>query len=337
MKIFNLDVPKDQTKDAFRLATQSSLSIVITYLAVQEFKVANIFLALLSAVLVVEPTIGDTIIQAKNRIIATLVGSIIAFFLVIVLPLHLETIISLAITMFVLNAIAAFKPSWRYGIVAAVAISLGAEQDAFEISLERLMAIGIGLGIGIVISLLVFPEKAETRAKKNIRRALSAASNRFETAVQNTRKGENKDLTSSAEKFHKNINAAERTANSISFGRKQPILNQIKTTRKLYNSILIIHRVAAHAENDVTNGNSGIEVDAEIVHEKASKILKALANQDKIEDSELEIFSDLVEKAKDHVVLNPDNKSVNMLRQTFVFGLTEIRDSISVLVKIIKK
>jgi len=336
MKIFDIEIPKDQTKDAFRLAIQSSVSVVITYLVVQEFEITNIFVALLSAVLVVEPTIGDTIIQAKNRITATLVGSIIAFVLIVVLPLNLGTIISLAFTMFVLNAIAGFKPSWRYGIVAAVAISLGSEENAFDTSLQRITAIGIGLGIGIVISFIIFPDKAENRAKRHIRKALRAAANRFEIAITNTRKEENKDFTSSAEKFHRNINAAERTAKSISFGKKQPILDRINDTRKLYNSILIIHRVATHAENDITNGGSGIEKDAEKVQKKASEILKCIANREEVDEKSLEIFSNFVEKAKNNIELNPDNKSVNMLRQTFVFGLTEIRDSISNLVKTIK-
>ena len=333
MKVLNFEISNDQAKDAFRLAVQSAASITITYLVVQKFEITDIFVALLSAVLVVEPTIADTINQARNRITATFVGSVIAFFLVAILPWGLGTIISLAVTMFIINGIAGFKPSWRYGTVAAVAISLGSNDNAFDTSWNRLLAIGIGLSIGIIISLIIFPDKAENRAKRHIRKALRAAAARFEIALNNTRKKDNNDFTDAASKFHKNINAAQKTANAIKFTNKSIILRRIENTRKLYNSILIIHRVAQSSKEDITSGDSGIEKDSQIVREKASQILKALADNKEIDEKDLKIFSELVEEAKEHIVLIPDNKSINMLRQTLVFGLTEVRESIEALVK----
>ena len=333
MKVLNFEISIDQAKDAFRLAIQSTASITITYLVVQKFEITDIFVALLSAVLVVEPTIADTINQARNRITATFVGSVIAFFLVAILPWGLGTIISLAVTMFIINGIAGFKPSWRYGTVAAVAISLGSNDNAFDTSWHRLMAIGIGLSIGIIISFIIFPDKAENRAKRHIRKALRAAAARFEIALNNTRKKDNNDFTDAASQFHKNINAAQKTANAIKFTNKSIILRRIENTRKLYNSILIIHRVAQSSKEDITSGDSGIEKDSQIVREKASQILKALADNKEIDEKDLKIFSELVEEAKEHIVLNPDNKSINMLRQTLVFGLTEVRESIEALVK----
>ena len=75
------DVSKEKVRDAFRLALQSSISAVITYSLMQSFGLPEIFVGVLSAVLVVEPSIGNTFNQAQGRIVATIVGSAIGFIL----------------------------------------------------------------------------------------------------------------------------------------------------------------------------------------------------------------------------------------------------------------
>ncbi|NND88974.1 MAG: hypothetical protein HKM28_06990, partial [Flavobacteriaceae bacterium] len=68
---------KSSQIDALRLAIQSSVSAIMTYVIMSSFQIPEIFLGILSAVLIVSPSIGDTYHQAKQRILSTIIGCLI--------------------------------------------------------------------------------------------------------------------------------------------------------------------------------------------------------------------------------------------------------------------
>lgn len=320
-----------QLKGALRLALQSAFAAIGAYGLLQALGIPEVFVGVLSAVLVVGPSIGNTFSEAKGRIVSTLVGSAIGFVLVSFMPWGVGTAVSLGLCMFVINMIAHFKPSWRYGVVAAVAIALGSENNTITMTLNRLISIGIGVTVGIFVSLSVLPDKAEDRARRYLRRALRNASRRFEIAVANTRvaKEEQEDSGETADNFYTNLSYAKGAAQAIKFNKDQSIiLQQIENTEKLYNSILIIHRVADQSEKGVSDEEAGIEENAEELKEMACSLIKQLANQEQKQDIDLEEFTQLVQTTQKNINTNANNKEVNIRRHTFIFGLTEIRDSI---------
>ncbi len=326
-----LNIDKSQLIDALRLALQSSVSALITFTVMSSYNIPEIFLGLLSAVLIVEPSIGNTFNQAKGRILATLVGSAIGFLCVSVSPWGFATAISIFIVMFIMNGISSYRPDWRYGVVAALAIALGSENDALSTSLDRVIAILIGVVIGIVVSLIVWPDRASNRSRRYLNKALLAASDRFDKAVINTRQTENEGSESIELNYHKNIDAAERSAEAIRFGDKEKIQKEINITKKLYNSIIIIHRVAVHSDSHVSDGEAGIENDSENAKNLACKITKAFANNTEVKTSEIEELSDMVDNIKSNIQSSDDDKRINTLRYAFIFGLYEIKDSLKAL------
>ncbi|HKJ06468.1 MAG TPA: FUSC family protein, partial [Flavobacteriaceae bacterium] len=216
-----VELTKDKFHDALRLALQSSIAASITFLVMKSFNIPEIFLAILSAVLVVEPSIGDTFKQAKGRVYATLVGSAIGFIFVALIPWGFGTAVSLLITMFIMNGIAGLKPSWRYGVVAAVAISLGSEENALATSLDRLIAIVIGITIGILATSVIWPNKASKRANNHLRKALNACKERLEIAYENSKTDDKEDASEVADNFHTYLGRAKGAAEAIKFGNKK--------------------------------------------------------------------------------------------------------------------
>lgn len=327
IKKFLSKTPKRKYKDALRIATQSAVSAAATYAILTGFGLPQVFVGVLSAVLVVESSIGNTLEQSKGRVSATVVGSIIGFICATLIPYGAATAISLAIAMFIMNAISTFRPSWRYGVVAAVAIALGSPDNAIDMSIDRIISIFIGITIGILSSLIFWPEKASSRANKHFRQALRVASERFTNALENTRTSGADDEETSV-KFHNQLSNARDALKSIKIEDVSQLRLQIDNVEKLYNSILIIHRVAAHSEKGVSDGKAGIKNDAERVRELACEITQSLADNEAIGKEKLDEFSSCVNQVRSNIHLSESDSDINILRNALLFGLAEVESAI---------
>ncbi|WP_430412791.1 FUSC family protein [Kordia sp.] len=333
-KIFKnipVELTRDKLRDAFRLALQSSIAAALAFTVMESFGLPEVFLAVLSAVLIVEPSIGDTFSNAKGRVLATIAGSIIGFIFISLIPWGFGTAISLLIGIFIMTGVASIHPSWRYGVVAVVAISLASEGEAIGMSLDRLFAIAIGIVVGLVCTAIIWPEKASKRANKHLRKALNAASKRFEVAYRNTKSDDKDDAKNIADDFHTSLGKAKGAAKVIRLSDTQRVFDQIDATEKLYNSILIIHRVAESADTTILDDNAGIKNDTEKLKKHASELIKQMVNRKTIAQEDMDDFSDLVEKIKGEVNVDSDNVEQNMFRHAFVFGITEIKESLQLL------
>ena len=336
MIAFLKNIHKDQAKDAFRLAIQSAIAGALCYYLMVLFKIPERFVGVLSAILVIEPSIGNTFQQAKGRILSTLVGIVIGFIFVALIPWELGVIISLLLSLFIINGIASFKPEWRYGVVAAVALALGSEGSAFDLALDRLFSIGFGVALGILISFIIWPITAEKRTLQFIKKALKNTCDRFKIEFKNTRDSKNKKATTVNNNFSTNINQAKKTASTITFAKKENLFKLIDYTERLYNSITIIQRVAEKSDKNVSDGDAGVEKNSEKVTEQACTIIDKIASKKEVTDKEIKEFSNLIETTKSNIQTNIDDKDLSILRNTFMFGLSEIKDSIEKLHKSLK-
>jgi uncharacterized membrane protein YccC len=325
---FIKNISKEEAKDAFRLAIQSALAGAICYYLMILFGISERFVGVLSAILVIEPSIGNTFQQAKGRLLSTIVGIVIGFIFVALIPWELGVILSLLLSLFIINGIASFRPEWRYGVVAAVALALGSEGEAFDLALNRLLSIGFGVAVGILISLIVWPDTSENRTLRYIRKALKNTCDRFKIEFSNTRDKKNKKTTKANNNFSTNINQAKNTLASVTFNDKSTLKEIIENTERLYNSITIIKRVANRSNNNITNGESGVEKNSEEVTEKACEIIDSFARKKEVSEDEIDKFSDLINKTKNNIQIKVDDKELSLLRNTFMFGLTEIEESI---------
>ena len=327
------NISKEEARDAFRLAIQSALAGAVCYYLMILFEIPERFVGVLSAVLVIEPSIGNTFQQAKGRVLSTFVGVVIGFVFVALIPWELGVILSLLLSLFIINGISSFKPEWRYGVVAAVALALGSEADTFDLALNRLLSIGFGVVVGIVISLLVWPDTSEKRALRHLRKALKNTVDRFKIEFDNTRGKNNKSANKTNNNFSSNISNAKNIANSITFNDKKNILDLIDSTERLFNSITIIQRVAEKSEGNVSDGDAGIKKDSEKVTEKACGIIDAFSQKKEVNQKQIDEFINLIETTKSNIQTKVDDKELSLLRNTFMFGLTEVKDSIEAIYK----
>lgn len=334
---FLKNIYKSQVKEAVRLGLQSAIAGALCYYLMVLLQIPERFLGVLSAILVIESSIGNTFLQAKDRLLATLVGAAIGFTFVVLIPWELGTILSLLISLFIINGISSFRPAWRYGVVAAVALALGSEGEAFELVLDRLISIGFGVSIGILVSFLVWPDTSEKRALRFIRSALKNTCDRFQIEFKNTKKKKNKKATKINDNFSTNINQAKKTADSIAFANNKNIHQLIGSTEMLFNSITIIQRVADRSHTNIRDKESGIEKNSEKIIDNACKIIKKFASKKTVSKEEIDAFSKLIKDTKAAIKSDTSDKELSLLRNTFMFGLSEIRENIEMLYKNFKE
>ena len=172
-----------QLRDALRLAIQSGVAAAVMFLVMEWLDLPEVFVGVLSAVLIVQPSVGSTLGSGMQRVAATLVGCVVGVATLWALPYGYGTAVALAISMLLMNFIAGLRPEWRYGAVAAVALALGSDQDVTATAIDRCLSIGIGAAVGIVVSLVVWPERASTRAERKLRKALTLLSEAMERAA----------------------------------------------------------------------------------------------------------------------------------------------------------
>lgn len=230
--------------DAARLALQSATAAAATFSLMQSLGLNEKFVAILSAVLVVQPSLGTTIGAAAERFAAALVGCAIGLTCLYLLPDGYGTAAALAISMFVMNAIAAFRPDWRYGVVAAVALSLGSESSAMLAATERSIAIGTGIAVGILVSLLVWPEKSETRVERHIRNALRAARDRLQKTLALTDGGDEEGNGNARRRFLRELSAARETIKHIRFADSESFKSKVEAVERFQQGMTMLDRVA---------------------------------------------------------------------------------------------
>lgn len=336
-RLMQLKLPdkcQHEIRDAARLAVQSAASAAIVFVLMHSLGLPEVYIGVLTAVLIVEPSIGSTLGQASDRFLATLVGSLIGLVCLLLLPDGYGTAAALALSMLVINAVAAFKPGWRYGVVAAVAISLGAESDALQTAMDRGIAIALGIAVGTVVSLVLWPDAAETRAERYLRAAISAIGRRMTAAVEGARLSADEDDAAERRQYHDNISNARSAAEAIRFADGDTVREKIETVSRLYNSVLIVNRVAESSDG-VISSNEAFQQNIENIRRCGSELVEALVQGDTDQDQRLERIGDAISAIRKMAAHSGPGDHV--LQDVLVFGLEQLAADLHSLCEVCRK
>ncbi len=324
-------------KDILRLSLRSAVAAVVTYALIFYIRPDQAFLAILSAVLILDFHTGSTLNAAKNRIFATLFGSILGVLSVWLLPYGWGTAAALALSMLVLNAIAAVKSEWRYGVVAAIAISLGAETNALGISIDKLIAVGTGAGVGVLVSVLVLPHKAEVRARTYMRKAIKSMGDRFTIVIQNTKSDEGKSPKEARKNFYSNMGIARASAKHIKFYNAENIWNAIDAIEKVYISVVIVDRISAKTKTEIGGEMSGIRNNINEFMHAVNHILDRISNSEFDNEQEFKDLKAVISKIKSEIKFAKNDTEVLNMQHTFLFAIGEIQENLKITNDFFKK
>ncbi len=324
MKLPSFDFSKDELRDALRLAVQSAVAAATIFTVLQALGLPERFVGVLSAVLVVQPSVGSTVGAAAKRFSATIVGSLVGLACLYALPYGYGTSIALALSMFVMNGLAGLRPEWRYGVVAAVALSLGAESNAVETAQMRALSIGMGVVLGSLTSVFVWPDSGLKRTARHLRAAMSALADRLDAAIDTVSGSKETETWKDAgRRFHAHLEDARGAAESIRLDDGERALQQVDATDRLHNSVLILNRVAERS-GDQEEGDHEFQERVDAVRDEGCAILRKLADGATDLESQLGGVKDLLESAQHAIGGDDQGSDERVLQSTLVFGLHEV-------------
>ena len=121
--------------------------------------------AVLTAVIVMQASLGGSIKASVDRIIGTLAGALWGVIVALTVPHGGSWLLATALTLALapLALLVAFKPAYRIAPATAIIVLLGSSsQEAGPIvpALHRVLEIGIGSLVGLAVALLVLPARA---------------------------------------------------------------------------------------------------------------------------------------------------------------------------------
>lgn len=326
-------------KDAARLAIQSAVAAAAIFTIMQKFDLPEKFVGVLSAVLVVSPGIGSTLGQGKDRFLATLVGCVVGIVCLYLLPGGYGTAVALAVSMLVMNAIAGFFPDWRYGVVAAVALALGSDQDLWTVAKDRSISIGLGVVVGLLISVIVWPEKSSHRAEKFIRRAIESIIAYLEGSVADALEGREDDQQAELRgQFLTRIENAKNSADNVRIADNGALWDRIRATESTYHAVTILDRVREPDQDVEEAFDDRIKSQVKEIQELAAEILEEISEDGKTEaDSQIEGIRSNIEDIRTAVFENEETEGKAKTRQhALVFAINEIEDGLTSLIEVSK-
>lgn len=240
----------------FRLSLRTTVAGLLTFALAEFFGLAQGYWAVLTAVIVVQASVGGSLQASIDRLIGTLCGAAYAALIGISIP-HAEPVARGAVLVAAvapLALLAALKASFRIAPVTAVIVLLGStlSQDGpLASAVGRVSEISLGCIVGLAVSLLVLPARAHGLVLKTAGRSLVLLADMLTTL---TLGGSQTAARSEVARFNDRLRAVlqkldavgkdaehERRSRLTEAPDPEPL---IRTLRRLRSDLIIIARTA---------------------------------------------------------------------------------------------
>ena len=150
---------------SLRMTTAGLLSFVAAHL----LGLVQVYWAVLTAVIVMQTSVGGSLKAMFDRFVGTLGGAAWGVAVTVGLPHQgvAATGVALAVALIPLAVLVAFRPGYRVAPVTAAIVLLGhlgpgglGQDGAVEAALDRVFEIGLGSIVALLVALLVVPARA---------------------------------------------------------------------------------------------------------------------------------------------------------------------------------
>lgn len=170
-----------------KLSLRITAAGIITYVIVQLLGLAQGYWAVLTAVIVMQASLGGSLKAMLDRLAGTIAGAVAGIVVVLIVPRTgvVTTGLALLLALVPLSALVAFKPAYRVAPVTAVIVVLIAHGPALSTGLARAFEIALGTVIAFAVALLFLPSRAYPLLLEAARDALAAIAGQVATLLDN--------------------------------------------------------------------------------------------------------------------------------------------------------
>lgn len=163
MPLSTLRLNDKQAKD-LRLAAKVAVAAGGAFVLATLLNLPQGYWSVISALIVVQGSVGGTLVAAQERAVGTLLGAAVGGAAAFLHPHSLiQTSVALTVTVAVLAFVAAGRPSLRLApVTAAILLVATANQsDSLVFAGERVLEVLLGCAVGIAATALVFPARLD--------------------------------------------------------------------------------------------------------------------------------------------------------------------------------
>ena len=240
-----------------RLSLRMTAAGLAAYGLAEAFGLAQGYWAVLTAVIVVQASLGGSVQAVIDRLVGTLGGAAFGAAIALLVP-HAGTpmtAVTLILALAPLAFITAIYPSFRMAPVTAAIVLLGSSSAAagpLDAAVARVFEIGLGCIVGLGASLLVFPARAHGLLAKAASGVLELLANLLAAAVAAaTGTGARSAIPPLNDRLRAALTRLEAVGREAERERRSRLSDEpdpeplVRTLRRLRSDLVIILRAAA--------------------------------------------------------------------------------------------
>jgi len=237
-----------------RLALRITVAGLLAYVLCPLFGLAQSYPAVLTAVIVMQASVGASLKAMMDRFLGSLGGALWAVGALLALQHfnQFSTGVVLAVALVPLAILAAFKPAYRTAPTTAVILLLTTSSVAgpFASAIQRMLGIGVGSVAALVVTLLIVPARTHGAFAEKAGRAVSTMSELASILLKGLSETGNPDTIQRLhDDIRKTIGQAEALADEVQRERATYLapapdpLPMCRALRRLRNDLAMVGRI----------------------------------------------------------------------------------------------
>ncbi len=246
--------PASNRRDILRLTLQAGLAAGLAMLVMDVLDASEPFLAVVSAVLVLQRDSDQTLGTAAVRMVAAAVGTVVGGLSLALLGPVLPDTVPVLVAALVMGGIVAWKPSMNFGVIAGVGLAMGADGGLLQAVQERSLAIFLGVLIGIGVGLVVLPDSARSRARRQLQEVLQLCAALLNRTMETALDAEHGELSVLHARFGEAMNKLRDTVAAPRLQRREQGAaygRAVQACERFWHALLILDRVAETGEGSL--------------------------------------------------------------------------------------
>jgi uncharacterized membrane protein YccC len=166
-----------------RQAIQTTVAAVLSYLVALTLQLPQAFWAVMTAIIVVQASVGAALGQALDRLIGTILGAAVGAVLVTTMSANRTMLLALAV--FGLSYVAAARPSLRLATVTAAIVIMSDQMLGSPIAaaVDRVAEISLGAAIAVAVTLLLFPARAGSALAEQVSKTMPLFADHLQSTI----------------------------------------------------------------------------------------------------------------------------------------------------------
>jgi uncharacterized membrane protein YccC len=244
-----------------RLGLRITVAGLVAYVLCPLFGLTQTYPAVLTAVIVMQASVGASLKAMMDRFVGSLGGALWAVAVLLALQHfnRFSTGTVLVVALVPLAMFAAFKPSYRTAPTTAIILLLTTNNVAgpFASAIQRMLGIGLGSVVALVVSLLILPARAHGTFAESAGRAVSRLSELASILFKGlSEAGDPETIRKLHDETRQTIGQAETLADEVQRERATYLasgpdpLPMCRALRRLRNDLAMIGRATTESLPD---------------------------------------------------------------------------------------